>query len=121
MHFPDLRVLRAKKKPLHERELIYSYAEIAKTLGLSLMTIYRYRIFPDFPNPITSKAAVTNWARHRGLPRKRGPYPGEMRKEVVQMRKEGRTFRQIGQVLGISRQAAHGHWKRHQSGTEAFS
>jgi len=114
MHFPDLRVLRAKKKPLHERELIYSYGEIAKTLELSEITISRYRhIFPDFPHPITSKAAVTNWARRHHLPRKRGPLPSDMRREVVLMRKEGMTFRKIGDLLGISHQAAHGHWKRH--------
>ena len=113
MHFPDLRVLRAKKKPLHERELIYSYAEIAKTLQLSGMTIYRYRnIFPDFPHPLTSKAALANWARRHQIPRKRGPLPSDMRREVIRMRKEGRTFREIGELLGISHQAAHGHWKR---------
>jgi len=109
-----LKTLKARSRPFHERELIYSYAEIAKTLGLSLITIHRYRnIFPDFPKPITSKAAVTNWARHRGLPRKRGPYPGEMRREVIRMKEEGKTFRKIGKLLGISHQAAHGQWKRH--------
>ncbi len=112
MCFPDLRVLRLKKKPLHERELICSYAEIAKTLGLSEISIYRYRRdFPDFPKPITSKAAVTNWARHR-VPRKRGPLPSDMRREVIRMKEEGKTFREIGDLLGISHQAAHSHWKR---------
>ena len=114
MHFPDLRILRAKKKPLHERELIYSYGEIAKTLELSEITISRYRhIFPDFPYPITSKAAVTNWARRHQIPRKKGPMPSDMRREVVRMKEQGKTFRKIGMLLGISHQAAHGHWKRH--------
>ena len=109
-----LKTLKARSRPLHERELIYSYAEIGKTLSVSGMTIYRYRnIFPDFPKPITSKAAVSNFARRHHLPRKRGPLPSDMRREVIKMRKEGRTFRKIGELLGISGQAAHGHWKRH--------
>jgi len=109
-----LKTLKARSRSFHERELIYSYAEIAKTLGLSLMTIYRYRRdFPDFPHPLTAKATVSNWARRHHLPRKRGPLPSEMRREVIRMKEEGRTFRKIGQLLGISHQAAHGHWKRH--------
>ena len=114
MHSSYFQLPRVKKRPFHERELIYSVSEIARTLGLSEMSIYRYRqIYPNFPRPITSKAAVTNWARHR-VPRKRGPLSSEMRRVVVRMReKEGRTFRQIAKVLGISHQAAHGHWKRH--------
>jgi len=114
MYFPDFRILKPKKRPFHERELIYTVSEIAKTLELSEMTIYRYRnIFPDFPMLITSKAAVTNWARRHHLPRKRGPLPSDTRREVIRMKEEGRTFRKIGQLLGISHQAAHGHWKRH--------
>ena len=50
-----LKTLKARSRPFHERELIYTVSEIAKTLGLSLITIHRYRhIFPDFPHPITS-------------------------------------------------------------------
>ncbi len=114
MQVPYFQVLRAKKKPFHQRELIYSVSEIARTLGLSEMTIYRYiKDFPTFPKPITSKAAVTNRARTYGIPRQRGPLPSEMRRVVVRMREEGKTFRQIGKILGISHQAAHGHWKRH--------
>jgi len=117
MYFPDLRILKPKKRPFHERELIYTVSEIAKTLGLSEMSIYRYRqLYSDFPTPITSKAAAMNWLRRHHLPRKRGPLPSDMRREVIQMKKQGRTFREIGRLLGISHQAAHGHWKRHLDG-----
>ena len=113
MQAPYFPVLKAKKRPFHERELIYTVSEIAKTLGLSEMSIYRYRrIFPDFPKPITFKAAVRNWARHR-VPFKRGPLPSEKWRVVVRMRGQGKTFRQIGKIMGISHQAAHQHWKRH--------
>ena len=115
MQVPYFQVLRAKKKPFHQRELIYSVSEIARTLGLSEMSIYRYRRdFPNFPKLITSKGAVLNWARHR-VPLKRGPLPSEIRRVVVRMREQGKTFRQIGKILGISHQAVHGHWKRHLS------
>ncbi len=104
---------RATKRPFHEREMIYTVSEIAKTLGLSEMSIYRYRrFFPDFPKPITSKAAVRNWARDR-VPFKRGPLPSEKWRVVVRMRGQGKTFREIGKIMGISHQAAHQHWKKH--------
>ncbi len=114
MQVPYFQVRRAKKRrPFHERELIYTVSEIAKTLGLSELSIDRYRHdFPDFPKLITSKAAVTNWARHR-VPRKRGPLPSQIREVVVRMREQGRTFREIAKILGISNQAAHQQWKRH--------
>ncbi len=113
MQVPYFKVLRAKKRPFHERELIYTVSEIARTLGLSEMSIYRYRrLFFNFPRPITSKGAVLNWARHR-VPLKRGPLPSEIRRVVVRMRGEGKTFRQIGKILSISHQAAHQQWKRH--------
>ena len=115
MYSSNLQGLRPrKKKPFHERELIYSYVEVAKVLSLTLMSIYRYRRdFADVPKPITSKGAVMNWARRHGIPRKRGPLPGEMRREVVRLREQGKTFREIGKLLWISHQAAHGHWRRH--------
>jgi len=116
MQVPYFQVRRAKKRPFHKRELIYTISEVARTLGVSGMSVYRYRRnFPDFPNPnpITSKAAVTAWARRHGIPLKRGPLPSEIRRVVVRMREKGKTFRQIGQVLGISHQAAFGLWKRH--------
>ncbi len=113
MQVPYFQVSRAKKKPFHEREFIYTMSEIARTLGVSEMSVYRYRRdFPNFPKLITSKGAVLNWARHR-VPLKRGPLPSEIRRVVVRMRGEGKTFRQIGKILGISHQAAHQHWKRH--------
>ncbi len=114
MYSSYFQLRRAKKRrPFHERELIYSVSDIAKTLGLSETSIYRYRrLFFNFPRPITSKAAVRNWARHR-VPLKRGPLPSEIRRIVVRMRGEGKRFRQIGKILGISHQAAHQHWKRH--------
>jgi len=106
---------RVKKRPFEQRELIFTVSEIARTLGLSEMSIYRYRrdfgsAFPKLP---TSKAGVRNWARHR-VPFKRGPLPSEIRRVVVRMRGEGKTFRQIGKALRISHQAAHQHWKRHK-------
>ncbi len=114
MHSPYFQLRRAKKKrPFQERELIYTVSEIARTLGLSEMSIYRYRrFFPDFPKLPTFKAGIRNWAKNR-VPFKRGPLPSEIRRVVVRMRGEGKTFRQIGKVLRISHQAAHGHWKRH--------
>ncbi len=113
MQVPYFQVRRAKKKPFHQRELIYSVSEIARTLGLSEMSVYRYRrLFFNFPRPITSKAAVRNWARHR-VPLKRGPLPSEIRRVVVRMREQGKTFREIGKVMGISHQAVHQHCKRH--------
>ncbi len=116
MQVPYFQFLRAKKRPFHQREFIYTMSEVARTLGVSEMSVYRYRRdFPNFPNPspITSKAAVTNWARTYGIPRQRGPLPSEMRRVVVRMRGEGKTFREIGKILGISHQAAHQHWQRH--------
>ncbi len=108
-------VLRAKKRPFHERELIYTVSEIAKTLLVTPQSVYRYkRDFADFPKLITAKAAVSDWARRHQIPMKRGPSPSYRRKQVVYMReKEGKTFRKIGQELGISHQAAYGLWKRH--------
>ncbi len=105
---------RVKKKPFEQRELIFTVSEIARTLGLSEMSIYRYRrdFGSEFPKLPTSKAGVRNWARHR-VPFKRGPLPSEIRRVVVRMRGEGKTFREIGKILGISHQAAHQHWKRH--------
>ena len=105
---------RVKKRPFEQRELIFTVSEIAKTLGLSEMSIYRYiKDFPTFPKPITFKSTVSNWARSHGIPFKRGPLPSEIRRVVVRMREQGRTFRQIGKALMISHQAAHQHWKRH--------
>jgi len=114
MQVPYFQVRRAKKRrPFHERELIYTVSEIARTLGLSEMSIYRYRrLFFNFPRPITSKGAVLNWARHR-VPFKKGPLPSEKRRVVVRMRERGKTFREIGKIMAISHQAAHQHWKRH--------
>ncbi len=105
---------RVKKRPFEQRELIDTVSEIARTLGLSEMTICRYlKDFPTFPRPITSKAAVRNWARTHGIPLKRGPLPSEIRRVVVSMRERGKTFREIGKIMGISHQAAHQHWRRH--------
>jgi len=110
----QLRRVR-KRRPFHKRELIYTVSEIARTLLVTPQSVYRYkRVFPDFPKLITSKAAVTHWARRHGIPLKRGPLPSEIRRVVVRMREEGRTFRQIGKALRISHQAAHQHWKRHK-------
>ena len=114
MQVPYFQVRRVRKRrPFHERELIYTVSEIAKTLGLSEMSVYRYRrFFPDFPKLPTFKAGIRDWARHR-VPLRKGPLPSEIRRVVVRMREEGKTFRQIGKILGISHQAAHQHYKRH--------
>lgn len=110
----ESQIRRARKKPLHLRELLYTYPEIAQTLDLSMSSIYRFKKeYADFPSPITSKAAVMNWARRHGIPRQPGPSPSRRRAEVVRLREQGKTFSQIGQVLGISRQAAHQLWTRH--------
>ncbi len=114
MLVPYYKVLRLKKRPFEQREFIFTVSEIARTLGLSEMSIYRYiRDFPTFPKPITFKATVSNWARRHGIPFKRGPLPAEKRRVVVRMRERGKTFRHIGKIMGISHQAAHQHWKRH--------
>ncbi len=113
MQVPYKEDFRFSKRPFEQRELIFTVSEIARTLGGSEMSVYRYRrFFPDFPKLPTFKGGLRNWARHR-VPFKRGPLPSEMRRVVVRMRGEGKTFRQIGQILGISHQAAHQHWKRH--------
>ena len=113
MQVPYYKVLRLKKIPFEQRELIFTVSELAKTLGLSEMSIYRYRrIYPNFPKPIAFKAAVRNWAKHR-VPFKKGPQPSEKRRVVVRMREEGKKFREIGKIMGISHQAAHQHWIRH--------
>jgi hypothetical protein len=120
MQVPYFQVRRAKKRrPFHERELIYTVSEIARTLLVTPQSVYRYRrVFPDFPKLITAKAAVTNWARTHGIPMRRGPLPSEIRRVVVRLRGEGRTFREIGQVSAISYQAAHQHYQRHLNGLE---
>ena len=106
---------RAKQRPFEQRELIFPVSEIAKTLGLSEMSIYRYRrYFPNFPKLPTFKGGLRNWAKHR-VPFKRGPLPSEKWRVVVRMREQGKTFREIGKIMGISHQAAHQHWKRHLS------
>ena len=113
MQAPYFQVLRVKKRPFEQRELIYTVSEIAKTLGLSEMSIYRYRrFFPDFPKLPTFKGGIRNWAKNR-VPFKKGPLPSEIRRVVVRMRERGKTFRQIGKILGISHQAVFGLWKRH--------
>ena len=114
MLVPYDKVLRLKKRPFEQREFIFTVSEIARTLGLSEMSIYRYiKDFPTFPKPITFKATVSHWARRHGIPFKRGPLPSEIRRVVVRLRGEGKTFREIGKIMGISHQAAHQHWKRH--------
>ncbi len=113
MQVPYKKDLRFSKRPFEQRELIFTVSEIARTLDLSEMSIYRYRrFFPDFPKLPTFKGGLRNWARHR-VPFKRGPLPSEIRRVVVRMRERGKTFREIGKILGISHQAAHQHWKRH--------
>ena len=114
MYSPFFQGRRVKKRPFEQRELIFTVSEIARTLLVTPQSVYRYqRAFPDFPKLPTSKAGVTHWARRHGIPMKRGPRPSEIRRVVVRMREQGKTFRQIGKILGISHQAVHQLFKRH--------
>src|SRR5262245_20079955 len=101
------------RKSFEQRELIYTPDEIARVIGVTRMSVYRYRkVYPDFPTLPNFKSAVRNWAKCRRIPRKKGPYPSHHRAQVIYMReKEGKTFREIGRRLGISFQAAQRHWK----------
>ncbi len=95
----DLRSLKSRfqeQRPYEQREIIFTLAEVARTLALSRMSIYRYRqMFPDLPKLPTFKASVRGWAERHGLPRKRGPLPGQNRKMAVAMREEGKTLSQV--------------------------
>ena len=76
------RMKRSRRRPPFEaREVIYTKTEMARTLGLSRMSIYRYMDwFPDFPRALpTFKWVLRNWAAKRGIPRKPGPAPSVRR------------------------------------------
>ncbi len=76
--------LRHLKKNFGGSEIVANYAEVARMLGLSRMTIWRYRqLYVDFPKPPTFKVVVRIWAEQKGIPRKRGPRPTCQRKLVA--------------------------------------
>jgi len=105
-------------KNTYERlEILHTHTQVARALGLSRMTIYRYRQwFPDFPTLPNFKATIQHWASRRGLPLRRGPQPSQRRTLVVHMRREeGKSFRQIARELGVSVQAVWQLWQRHSS------
>ncbi len=78
--------MRHLKNNSAQRAIVSNYAEVAKTLGVSRMSIYRYRqLFADFPACPTLKVVVRIWAEQKGIPRKRGPRPSHPRKQVVQL------------------------------------
>jgi hypothetical protein len=100
-------------RPLHQREILYTLGEVAQTIGVSRMSVYRYRkYYPDFPYPPVFRCAVLNWARRRELPRMRGPQPSHRRQMVVWMRNQGESFWRIAADLGISVRAVYGLWQR---------
>jgi hypothetical protein len=69
----QLKRQRVSQRPLSERELVFNWAEVAQVLGLSRMSLWRYRQeLPPPPLP-TFKSAIRRWAQAYGLPRKRGP------------------------------------------------
>lgn len=64
-----------RRPPFDERNVIYTKAEMARTLGVSRMSIYFYIAqFPDFPSGLpTLKWLLRRWAEKRGIPSKPGP------------------------------------------------
>jgi predicted DNA-binding transcriptional regulator AlpA len=75
MLFGWMRV--SHQPPSEQREVIYTRAEMALTLGVSRMSVYCYMAeFPDFPSALpTFKRVLRNWAAKRGIPHKPGPAP----------------------------------------------
>jgi hypothetical protein len=62
-------------RPLSERAIVFNWAEAAEVLGVSRMTMWRYRQgFPPPPMP-AFRSTLRRWAEKYGLPRKRGPLP----------------------------------------------
>jgi DNA-binding XRE family transcriptional regulator len=96
-------------------EIIRTFEEAARVIGVSRMSLFRYReMLGDFPPLPTFKIALRWWKQKHGLPRKRGPLPGQRSKMVVFLREEqGLTFAEIGRRLGIQRASAFQLWKRH--------
>jgi hypothetical protein len=74
-HLSWLEKRRYSRQPLAEREVVLNWAEMAETLGVSRMSMWRYRqAFPVPPLP-GFKSYIKRWAQDHGLPRKRGPLP----------------------------------------------
>lgn len=101
------------KRPFEERSFIYTYKEAARVAGVQEWCLCHWRKrYPGFPSFPTTKGAVVAYMQRNGLPRpRRAPTP--MRFRVIALREAGRSFREIGIELGMSKQAAHTHWKRH--------
>jgi DNA-binding XRE family transcriptional regulator len=97
-------------------EIIRTFEQAARVIGVSRMSLFRYReMFGDFPPLPTFKIALKWWKEKHGLPRKRGPLPGQRSKMVVSLREEqGLSFAEIGKKLGIAKASAWQAWRRHQ-------
>lgn len=92
--------LRNLKKNFAQREIVSNFAEVARTLGLSRMTIYRYRqLYADIPSLPTYKTVLRIWAAQKRIPRKRGPRPLRTTKEV------GQTQSDTGSSVGECQKA----------------
>jgi DNA invertase Pin-like site-specific DNA recombinase len=115
----DLKKNLANLKPQQARqapfigEIVNTFDEAARALGLSRMTLYRYRkMMGDFPTLPVFRGSLLQWRRRFYF--RRGPQPSQRRKMVVCMREEGMTFSKIGRSLGISKSSTWGLWQRHR-------
>lgn len=99
-------------QPVEEREFLFSMTEIARAARACIRAVYlwKQKHYADFPKPPTTKHAV--WAfiqRHR---RK----TSRARIQVVELRKQGLSYSQIGERLGMSKQGAHDHYHHYLAG-----
>ena len=109
-----MRATLYRQRPLSAREFIFSMGEWRAVAGINKATTQKYkRQYTDFPRPPTTKHAI--WAflgRHRlgrsGFPP--GP-PSPRRRQVIELRQKGWTFRAIAAELGMSGPQAYRHWK----------
>jgi len=70
----EAQKLEAQKKEVFKGEIVRTFFEAARVLGVCRMSIYRYRqIFGDFP-PLPCFRIALKWFKERhGVPKKRGP------------------------------------------------
>jgi predicted DNA-binding transcriptional regulator AlpA len=61
------------RRPLAERSYVLNWSEVAAVLGLSRMSVWRYRKMLSIPKPPVFKSTIKEWAHANSLPRKRGP------------------------------------------------
>ena len=99
--------------PMPGLEIIRTLDQAAKVLGVSRMSLYRYRdMFPDFPALPAFRMSLKGWAERYRLPRKRGPIPSHKSRMVASLREQGLTFEEIGKRLRIPRASAFRLWRR---------